>query len=107
MKNTEIVRLLYNNPTKTERTGTICNEVVKQKNSAGYTNLKNHLEGHHAGFQAVAEECLKRNCQPISSMFVHKDAADIYGWAKLVALKTFLSRMWMTLSSAPPLATKQ
>ncbi|ETL36231.1 hypothetical protein L916_11768 [Phytophthora nicotianae] len=27
MKNTEIVRLLYNNPTKTERTCTICNEV--------------------------------------------------------------------------------
>ncbi|ETI43126.1 hypothetical protein L916_11459 [Phytophthora nicotianae] len=51
---------------------------------------------------------MKRNYQPISSMFVRKDAADTYGWAKLVALKkTFLSRMWMTLSSARPFATKQ
>ncbi|ETO71458.1 hypothetical protein F444_12215 [Phytophthora nicotianae P1976] len=63
MKNAEIVRLLYNNPTKTERTCTICNEVVKQKKNAGYTNLINHLDGHHARFQAVAEEFVADNME--------------------------------------------
>ncbi|KAE8996187.1 hypothetical protein PR003_g22479 [Phytophthora rubi] len=48
-----------------------------------------HLEGHHVGYEAAAEECAKKNCAPISSKFVHKDAADTYGWAQLVAVKNF------------------
>ncbi|ETI54390.1 hypothetical protein F443_02780 [Phytophthora nicotianae P1569] len=66
MKNAEIVKILYNDPTSTELTCTICNEVVKQKKEAGYKNLITHLRSHHDGFESVAEECMKKNCQPIS-----------------------------------------
>ncbi|KAG3110001.1 hypothetical protein PI124_g10853 [Phytophthora idaei] len=89
MKIAEIVNLLYKNPTPTERTCSICNRAVKQKKQAGYKNLITHLQGFHDGYETVAEECVKKYCQPISSMFVHKDAADTYGWTKLVALKNF------------------
>ncbi|KAG1699182.1 hypothetical protein DVH05_014099 [Phytophthora capsici] len=89
MKNAEIINLLYKDPTSTERTCTICDDVVKQKKGAGYKNLLSHLQSHHAGYEAVAEECLKKKCPPISTMFVHKDAEDTYGWTKLVALKNF------------------
>ncbi|ETN14415.1 hypothetical protein PPTG_22119 [Phytophthora nicotianae INRA-310] len=49
MKNAEIVKTLYNDPTSTELTCTICNEVVKQKKEAGYKNLITHLRRHHNG----------------------------------------------------------
>ncbi|KAE8996577.1 hypothetical protein PF011_g15845 [Phytophthora fragariae] len=38
-----------------------------------------HLRSHHVGFKAATEECAKKGCTPIRSMFVHKDAADTYG----------------------------
>ncbi|KAF1777569.1 hypothetical protein GQ600_19206 [Phytophthora cactorum] len=89
MKNAEFVNLLYKNATPTERTCSFCDRVVKQKKQTGYKNLITHLQGFHNGYETVAEECVKKNCQPLSSMFVHKDAADTYGWTKLVALKNF------------------
>ncbi|KAG2892513.1 hypothetical protein PC115_g18790 [Phytophthora cactorum] len=89
MKNAEFVNLLYKNATATEGTCSFCNRVVKQKKQAGYKNLITHLQDFHNGYETVAEECVKNNCEPLSSMFVHKDAADTYGWTKLVALKTF------------------
>ncbi|ETI54195.1 hypothetical protein L917_02729 [Phytophthora nicotianae] len=64
-------------------------EIVKQKKEAGYKNLITHLRSHHDGFEFDAEECMKKNYQPISTMLVHKDAADTYGWVKLIALKNF------------------
>ncbi|OWZ23822.1 hypothetical protein PHMEG_0001232 [Phytophthora megakarya] len=89
MKTAEIVKILYKDPTPTERTCTICSEVVKQQKQAGYKNLITHLRSHHPGFEAVAKECMKKDCPPLSTMFVHKDAADTYGWVTLVALKNF------------------
>ncbi|KAG6953312.1 hypothetical protein JG687_00012473 [Phytophthora cactorum] len=89
MKNAEFVNLLYKNATATEGTCSFCNRVVKQKKQAGYKNLITHLQDFHNGYETIAEECVKNNCEPLSSMFVHKDAADTYGWTKLVALKTF------------------
>ncbi|KAE9045282.1 hypothetical protein PR003_g15097 [Phytophthora rubi] len=89
MKNAEIVKLLFKNPTQTERTCSSCDIVVKQLKSSGYKNLMTHLRSHHVGFEAVAEECAKKGCTPIRSIFVHKDAADTFGWTMLVALKNF------------------
>ncbi|KAF1780617.1 hypothetical protein GQ600_2757 [Phytophthora cactorum] len=57
MKNAEVVKLLYKNATSTGHTCGICSHIAKQKKEAVYRNL---------------------NCQPISSIFVHKDAADTY-----------------------------
>ncbi|KAG3093673.1 hypothetical protein PI124_g16508 [Phytophthora idaei] len=89
MKNAEFVNLPYKNATPSERTCSFCDRVVKQKKQAGYKNLITHLQGFHNCYETVAEECVKKNCQTLSSMFVHKDAADTYGWTKLVALKNF------------------
>ncbi|KAE9031385.1 hypothetical protein PF011_g174 [Phytophthora fragariae] len=89
MKNADIVKLLFKDTTTTKRTCSLCNEVVRQKMQSGYKNLIIHLQGHHTGFKVVAEECAKKDYTPISSMFVHKDAADTYGWTELVALKNF------------------
>ncbi|KAG6960605.1 hypothetical protein JG687_00008128 [Phytophthora cactorum] len=75
MKNAEVVKLLYKNATSTGHTCGICSHIAKQKKEAVYRNL---------------------NCQPISSIFVHKDAADTYERVRWVPCTSTIERSMKT-----------
>ncbi|KAE9317815.1 hypothetical protein PR003_g18384 [Phytophthora rubi] len=85
MKNADIVSVQFKNPTATNRTCCVCGAVVAQLQHAGYKNLISH----HHGYKEAAAMCMKNPCAPTASMFAHKDAANTFGWTKLVALKNF------------------
>jgi hypothetical protein len=83
----------------------ICGSILKQKKSSGLTNLINHINNKHAGYEGRVKEIVaaknsgRTYVQLRIEDFVDKGALSTLNWLKLIVKKICLSPTLRTKSS--------
>lgn len=91
LSNRSIVRVLFREttpPTPDALARTVCDRVIKQKNSSGYKNLVTHLK-LHPGYEDAALAAMEQrgNAKPAVAFFNDKGANATFRWLELIVKK--------------------